>query len=89
MTSGQQTFVIKSSKSYLIINRKTKQDVDLTSIYKMIENSAESPSTSADEQSSFSGQSADKKTFLLTKINLLQILILNCRLSGRTMRIAG
>ena len=59
----------------------------MTSICKIIENSAESPSTSADEQPGFSGQSADKKYFLLTKIVLLQILILNCRLSGRTTRI--
>ena len=46
----------------------------------MIENSSESPSNSADDQPGFSGQSSDKKHFLLTKIVLLQILNLNCRL---------
>ena len=46
----------------------------------MIENSAKSPLTN--EQPGFFGQSANKKY-------LLQILILNCRPFGRTMRIAG
>ena len=55
----------------------------------MIENSAKSPPISANKQSGFSGQSADKKTFLLTEIFLLQILILKCRFSGCEMRIAG
>ena len=54
----------------------------------MIENFAKSPLISADEQPGFSGRLADKKYFLLTEIVLLQILILNCRLSGRTLRIA-
>ena len=89
MTRRQKTSLIKSSKPYLVNTRKIKRDVDLTPIYKMIENSAKSPSTSADEQLGFSGQSADKKHFLLTKIVLLQILILTCYLSGCTMRIAG
>ena len=63
MTSRQQTSLIKSSKPYLLNTRKIKRNVDLTPIYKMIENYAESPPISADEQLGFSGQSADKKTF--------------------------
>ena len=53
----------KSSKPYLINTRTTKREIDSKPIYNMIENSAESPSNSADDQPGFSGQSADKKTF--------------------------
>ena len=67
MTSGRQTSLIKSSKLYLINTRKTKRDVDLKPIYKMIENSAESPPISANEQPGFSGQSVDKKRFSANK----------------------
>ena len=74
MASRQQSiYKIKSSKLYLINTRKTKRDVDLKPIYKMIENSTESPTISADQQPGFSGQSPDKKHFLLTKIVLLKI----------------
>ena len=55
----------------------------------MIENSAESPLISANQQPGFSGQSDDKKTFSANKDNFIQILILNCRFSRRMMRIAG
>ena len=48
----------------------------------MIENFAVSPPISTNQQPGFSGQSADKKTFPANKDVLVQILILNCRLSG-------
>ena len=89
MTSRQQTSLRKSSKPYLINTRATKREIDSKPIHNMIENSAESPSNSADDQPGFSGQSADKNLFFLTKIVLFQNLILNCRLCGHTMQIAG
>ena len=89
MTSGQQTSLRKSSKPYLINTRTTKRDIDLKPIYKMIENTAELPPISANERFGFSGRLANKKHFLLIKIVLIQILILNCRLSSRMMQIAG
>ena len=67
MTSRQQTSLRKSSKPYLINTRTTKREINSNSIYNMIENSAESPSNSADDQPGFSGQSANKKTFSSNK----------------------
>ena len=89
MTSRQQTSLRKSSKPYLINTRATKREIDSKPIHNMIENSAESPSNSADDQPGFSGQSADEKSFSFNKDSLFQNLILNCRLCGHTMRIAG
>ena len=67
MTSRQQTSLIKSSKSYFINTRKTKRDVDLKPLCKLIEDFAESSPFSADKQPGFSGQSVDKKTFSANK----------------------
>ena len=67
MTSRQQTSLNKSSKSYLINTRATKREIDSKPIHNMIENSAESPSNSADDQPGFSGQSADEKSFSFNK----------------------
>ena len=63
MTSRQQTSLRKFSKPYLINTRTTKREIDSKPIYNMIENSAESPSNSANDQFGFFGQSVDKKTF--------------------------
>ena len=89
MTSRQQTSLKKSSKPYLINTRTTKREIDSKPIYNMIENSAESPSNSADDQPGSPGNQPMKNHFLLTKIVLFQNLILNCRLCGHTMWIAG
>ena len=67
MTSRQQTSLKKSSKPYSIDTRTTKRDIDSKPIYSMIENSAVSPSNSANEQSDFSEQPSDKKTFSSNK----------------------
>ena len=67
MTSRQQTSSRKFSQPYLINTRTTKREIDSKPIYNMIENSAESPPNSADDQPGFSGQSADKKTFSSNK----------------------
>ena len=82
-------FFEKVFQPYLINTRTTKREIDSKPIYNMIENSAESPSNSADDQLCFSGQSADKKTFSSNKDSFTLILILYCRLCGHTMRIAG
>ena len=80
MTNCKKTVV------YVGLQSLIKPGVGLKPICKIIENSAELPPM---RNLVFSDQSADKKSFFLTKIVLLQILILNCSLSGRTMRIAG
>ena len=67
MTSRQQTSFRKSSKPYLINTRATKREIDSKPIHNMIENSAESPSNSVDDQPGFSGQSADEKSFSFNK----------------------
>ena len=73
MASRQQSiYKIKSSKLYLINTRKTKRDVDLKPIYKMIENSTESPTISPMNNLVSLGNQPIKKHFLLTKIALLQ-----------------
>ena len=80
MTNCKKTVV------YIRLQSLIKRGVGLKPICKIIENSAKSPPMS--KLISLVNQLI-KKSFFLTKIVLLQILILNCSLSGRTMRIAG
>ena len=55
----------------------------------MIENSAEPPPISSDEQPGFSGQSADKIVFSAKRNSFTSNFILNFSLSDRTMQIVG
>ena len=83
MTSRQQTSILSSFKPYFINTRKTKRDVDLTPIGKLI---AKLLPISANEQPGFSGQPTHKKGFPLnnSRDNFILNFNLNCRLSGLT-----